>query len=69
MKLILLLAGASCAFVSAGIAFRWSLFDLNDWSLNGDAPGYLGLAAMFLALAFAWEPLSELVKQIARAYR
>lgn len=65
MRLLLLLAAASCAFVSAGIAFGWALFDLDDPALRGDASGYLAISAMAVALAFAWEPLKAFVRQFA----
>ena len=65
MRLVLLLIGATCAFVSAGIVFGWGWFDLDDPALRGDAGGWLALSAMFVALAFAWEPLKAVVRQFA----
>lgn len=68
IKMLFSLFGASCAFVSAGIAFRWSIFDLDDPALRGEGHGWLGLAVMAIALAFAWEPLVTFGRELRRIF-
>jgi hypothetical protein len=66
MKLLLLLASASNAYVAAGIAFGWSIFDLDDPALHGDTAGWLSLSMMFMALALAWEPFVAVLRSYHR---
>lgn len=54
MRTLFLLASASCAFVAAGIAFGWSIFDLDDPSLHGDVAGWGWTAVALASSGLVW---------------
>lgn len=64
MRLLFLLASAVCAFIAAGIGFRWDLFDLDNPYLRDDLAGWGWLAVTFASLGLVWDDLATLAADL-----
>lgn len=63
MRIVLLLAAASSAFVAAAISAKWSIFDLDDPAIRHDADVYGWLSLMFVAISLVWNDLADIVRR------